>query len=126
MRNKGRSKIIIADDSMFIVRQLTQIMMSGGYTITESVLNGIEAVDSYKRHYPEVKLITLDITMPGMTGIEALELILEFDPEATVVMVSTLGTERLVRKSLVAGAKGYILKPLKRDRVLKRLVKAME
>ena len=63
----------------------------------------------------------MDITMPRMDGITALEQIIAFDKNARVVMVSALGKEELVKKSLLAGAKNYIVKPLDRKKVLERI-----
>jgi two-component system chemotaxis response regulator CheY len=67
----------------------------------------------------------MDITMPKMDGVTALEHIVEFDKEAKVVMVSALGKQDLVKKALLAGAKNYIVKPLDRKKVLERVVSVL-
>ena len=72
-----------------------------------------------------VDLVTMDITMPKMDGITALEQIMAFDKNAKVVMVSALGKEELVKKSLMLGAKSYIVKPLDRKKVLERISKVL-
>lgn len=120
-----KNKIIIADDSMFIIQQLSQIFMSKGYIIAGTATNGDEAIQCYKQFHPYVKLITLDITMPVMDGITALKRILEFDQQAAAIMISALGTESLVKHALVLGAKGYILKPLNRNKVLERITRVV-
>jgi len=80
----------------------------------------------YKEHHPKVDLVTMDITMPKMDGITALEKIIEFDKNAKVVMISALGKQELVKKSLLLGAKNYIIKPLDRKKVLERLVSVIK
>jgi two-component system chemotaxis response regulator CheY len=68
----------------------------------------------------------MDITMPVMDGVSALEKILEFDKNAVVIMVSALGKEDVVKKSLLLGAKSYIVKPLDRKKVLERVVSVLK
>jgi two-component system chemotaxis response regulator CheY len=67
----------------------------------------------------------MDITMPKMDGVTALEKIIEFDKDAAVVMISALGKQELVKKSLLLGAKNYIVKPLDRKKVLERVVSSI-
>ncbi len=117
----SKDQIIIADDSAFILQQLSQIFVAQGYSIANTASNGQEAVESYTQYHPHVKFVTLDITMPVMDGITALEKILQIDPHAIVIMISSLGTEALVKKSLLIGARGYILKPLNKNKVLERV-----
>ena len=87
-----------------------------------TAVDGMEGVEKYKELYPNVDLVTMDITMPKMDGVSALEKIIEFDKDAKVVMISALGKEDLVKKSLLVGAKNYIVKPLDRKKVLERVV----
>ena len=114
-------RVLVVDDSMFVAKQLTQILSSDGYEIVATAQDGKEGVDKYKELCPNVDLVTMDITMPRMDGITALEQIMAFDKNARVVMVSALGKEELVKKSLLAGAKNYIVKPLDRKKVLERI-----
>ncbi|MBQ1999574.1 MAG: response regulator, partial [Spirochaetales bacterium] len=83
--------------------------------------DGEEAVAKYKEHYPNIDLVTMDITMPKMDGLTALEQIMAFDKSAKVVMISALGKEELVKKALLLGAKNFIIKPLDRVKVLERI-----
>jgi two-component system chemotaxis response regulator CheY len=76
--------------------------------------------------YPNIDLVTMDITMPVMDGVSALEKILEFDKDAKIIMVSALGKEDVVKKSLLLGAKSYIVKPLDRKKVLERVVSVLK
>jgi two-component system, chemotaxis family, chemotaxis protein CheY len=114
-------KVLVVDDSVFVVKQLSQILMSEGFEIIDTAANGEEAILKYKEKFPNVDLITLDITMPTMDGIAALEKIIEFDKNAKAIIISALGKEDLVKKALVIGAKNYIVKPLERDKVLSRI-----
>ena len=114
-------RVLVVDDSMFVAKQLTQILTSDGYAIVATAVDGKDGVDKYKELCPNVDLVTMDITMPRMDGITALEQIIAFDKNARVVMVSARGKEELVKKSLLAGAKNYIVKPLDRKKVLERI-----
>ena len=119
-------RVLIVDDSAFVAKQLTQILSSDGYEIVATAADGKEGVDKYKELCPNVDLVTMDITMPRMDEITALEQIVAFDKNAKVVMVSALGKEELVKKSLLAGAKNYIVKPLDRKKVLERIASSIK
>ena len=118
-------KVLVVDDSMFVAKQLGQILTSEGYEVVATAVDGKEGVDKYKELCPNVDLVTMDITMPKMDGLTALEQIMAFDKDAKVVMVSALGKEELVKKSLMLGAKSYIIKPLDRKKVLERISKIL-
>ena len=114
-------KVLIVVDSIFVAKQLGQILSSEGYEVVATAGDGKEGVDKYKELYPNIDVVTMDITMPRMDGITALEQIMAFDKDANVIMVSALGKEELVKKSLMLGAKNYIVKPLDRKKVLERI-----
>lgn len=114
-------RVLLVDDSIFIAKQLSQILSSEGYDVVGTAADGLIGVEMYKENFPNVDLVTMDITMPNMDGITALEKIMEFDKNARVVMISALGKEDLVKKALVTGAKSYIVKPLDRKKVLERI-----
>jgi len=118
-------KVLVVDDSMFVAKQLGQILTSEGYEVVATAVDGKEGVDKYKELCPNVDLVTMDITMPKMDGLTTLEQIMAFDKNAKVVMVSALGKEELVKKSLMLGAKSYIIKPLDRKKVLERISKIL-
>ena len=98
----SKYRVMIVDDSMFVAKQLGQILTSEGYEVVATAADGKEGVDKYKELAPNVDLVTMDITMPRMDGITALEQIMAFDKTARVVMVSALGKEELVKKSKAA------------------------
>jgi two-component system chemotaxis response regulator CheY len=119
-------RVMIVDDSMFVAKQMTQILTSEGFEVVATAADGAEGVEKYKELFPNVDLVTMDITMPKMDGITALEKIIEFDKNAKVIMVSALGKQELVKKSLLTGAKNYIVKPLDRKKVLERIVMTLD
>ena len=119
-------RVLVVDDSMFIAKQLGQIFTSEGFEVVGTAGDGQQGVERYKEFHPNVDLVTMDITMPVMDGVTALEKILEFDKNACVIMVSALGKEDIVKKSLLMGAKSYIVKPLDRKKVLERAVSVLK
>jgi two-component system chemotaxis response regulator CheY len=115
-------RVLIVDDSMFVTKQISQILTSEGFDVIGTASDGQEGFEKYKEQYPNVDLVTMDITMPRMDGVTALEKIIEFDKDAKVIMISALGKQDLVKKSLLIGAKNYIVKPLDRAKVLERIL----
>ncbi|MBN1648516.1 MAG: response regulator [Spirochaetales bacterium] len=127
LRSDGKKyKVLVVDDSMFVTKQITQILTSEGFEIAGTANDGQAGVEKYKELYPDVDLVTMDITMPRMDGVTALEKIIEFDKEAKIVMISALGKQDLVKKSLLLGAKNYIVKPLDRKKVLERVLMSLK
>ena len=122
----GSYRVLVVDDSMFIAKQLGQIFTSEGFEVVGTAADGAQGFERYKEMYPNIDLVTMDITMPIMDGITALEKILEFDKNAMVIMVSALGKEDVVKRSLLTGAKSYIVKPLDRKKVLDRVVSVLK
>jgi two-component system chemotaxis response regulator CheY len=122
----GSYRVLVVDDSMFIAKQLGQIFTSEGFEVAGTAADGAQGVELYKTLHPNIDLVTMDITMPVMDGVTALEKILEFDKNACVIMVSALGKEDVVKKSLLMGAKSYIVKPLDRKKVLERVVSVLK
>ncbi len=118
--------VLIVDDSIFVKKQLSQILQSEQFNVIDTASDGEEAIEKYKEHHPGIDLVTMDITMPKMDGISALEKIIEFDKEAKIIMISALGKQELVKKSLLLGAKNYIIKPLDRKKVLERIVMVLQ
>lgn len=82
--------------------------------------NGAEAIQMYKNLKPDI--VTMDVTMPDMGGLDALKAILAFDPGAKVVMVTAMGQEVLVREAILSGAKSFIVKPFKEDNLIRTLL----
>ena len=119
-------RVLVVDDSMFVTKQISQILTSEGFEVVGSAKDGQEGLEKYKELYPNVDLVTMDITMPRMDGVTSLEKIIEFDKDARVIMISALGKQDLVKKSLLLGAKNYIVKPLDRKKVLERVLMSLK
>ncbi len=112
------AKILIADDSKFMRKMLSDILTAEGHQITGESENARETIELYKKLKPD--LVTLDIIMPLVEGIEALSALkamIEENPQAKVVMVSALGQEDVVEECIRAGAKAFIVKPFKSTNV---------
>lgn len=108
-------KVLVVDDSPIIVRDLTAMLKELDYKVIETAATGREAVAIYKICKPDV--VTMDITMPDMDGIEATRLIMRENPHAKIVMVTSHGQEKMVLDALKAGARGYVLKPFQRHKL---------
>jgi two-component system chemotaxis response regulator CheY len=105
--------VMIVDDSMIMTQKLKLVLTELGHEVVRICKDGPDAI----RDYPLVKpdLVTMDITMPGMDGIEAMQAILADHPRARVIMVTSHGQEAMVVRALDAGALGYVLKPVSKD-----------
>lgn len=114
-------KVLVVDDAAFMRLSLKNMLVKNEFEVVGDAENGAIAVDMYKKLKPDI--VTMDITMPEMEGIEALKKILEFDPNANVIMISALGQEAKVKQAIILGAKGFIVKPFKEDYLVKTLSK---
>ncbi|MCS7299178.1 MAG: response regulator [Spirochaetia bacterium] len=117
----SKYKALVVDDSAFTLKQITQILMSAGIEVVGNAPRGEDAIRMYKELYPNVDFMTLDITMPDIDGLQVLKEILSFDKNAKIIMVTALGREDIVKTAIMNGAKGFILKPLDRLKVLERI-----
>lgn len=109
-------RVLICDDAMFMRAMMTSVLEQAGYEIAGEAENGLEAIERYKSLKPD--LVTMDIIMPDMGGIDAVREIVSSDPEARILMLSALGQQRLVDEAIQAGAKEFVIKPLQPERVL--------
>ena len=112
-------KILIVDDTLFMRTLLKNILFSGGHAIVGEAGDGEDGVAKYKELKPD--LVTMDIVMPKLNGIEALKAIKEFDPAAKIVMCTAVGQEQMVKLAIKSGAKGYIIKPFQAPKVLEEV-----
>jgi two-component system, chemotaxis family, chemotaxis protein CheY len=117
-------KVLIVDDAAFMRMAIKKILEKNGFEVIGEAENGERGVQKYKESKPDI--VTMDMTMPEMTGIEALKAIREFDPKAKVVMVSAMGQEVFIREAVIQGAKSFIVKPFKEDHVVRTLNKILE
>ncbi len=117
-------RVLIVDDAMFMRAMIRDILVnSGRYEVVGEASNGQESVEQYHALAPD--LVTMDIVMPQMDGIEACREILKTSPKARIIMCSALGQEALVIESIAAGAKDFIVKPFSAEKVLKVLDSVM-
>jgi len=114
-------KILVVDDAAFMRLSLKTTLERNGYDVVGEAENGRRAIELYKILRPEI--VTMDITMPDMDGIEALGEIIKFDPKANVIMLSAMGQETKIREAIMLGAKGFIIKPFKEEHFIKSLSK---
>ena len=110
-------KILLVDDAAFMRKMIKDVLSKGGYTELYEAVDGIDAVEKFAEIHPD--LVMMDITMPNMDGLDALKAIRAKDGNANVVMCSAMGQESMVMDAVRSGAKDFIVKPFKADRVLK-------
>ena len=108
-------KILVVDDASFVRMALGQILMEDGHEIVGEAADGVEAIEKYKLLKPD--LVTMDITMPVMGGIDSLKGIIQFDPNAKVIMCSAMGQQEFVFQAIEAGALDCIVKPFDKERI---------
>jgi two-component system chemotaxis response regulator CheY len=114
-------KVLIADDAAFMRLALRKILERNGFEVVGEAVDGWEAVNKFVTLKPDI--VTMDITMPKMDGIESLKEIRSKDPSAKVIMISALGQENWVKKAVMEGAKGFIVKPYEESYVVQTLKK---
>jgi len=110
-------KILLVDDAAFMRKMIKDALSKAGYSEIFEAVDGADAVGKYDEIKPD--LVIMDITMPNMDGLEALKAIRGKDGGANVVMCSAMGQESMVMDAVRSGAKDFIVKPFKPDRVLK-------
>lgn len=113
---------MIVDDAIFMRMKLKDILEKNGYEVVAEAQNGADAIEKYKAEKPDI--VTMDITMPEMNGIEALQAIKKIDPSAKIIMCSAMGQQAMVMEAIQSGALDFIVKPFETDRVIDSIVKA--
>ena len=116
-------KILIVDDSFMMRTMIKNIMSNAGYEVIGEASNGIEAINKYKDIHPD--LVTMDITMPELNGIEALKGIREIDKNAKVVMCTAMGQKPMVLDAVKNGAKDFVVKPFSAKDIVRTVDKAL-
>lgn len=108
---------MIVDDSLIMVSNLTLMITEMGHEVVGTARSGSEAVTKFKKLHPDI--VTMDITMGDISGIEAVEKIMDINPDAIIIMITSHGQEKMVLDAINAGAKGYLLKPIKNENLKK-------
>ena len=112
------TKVLVVDDASFMRMRMSKLLTENNFEVHEAE-NGLDAFNKYKEG--QYDLVIMDITMPVMDGIEAVQKIVEYDPEAKVIMCSALGQQQMVIEALQAGAKDFIVKPFQPDRIMESI-----
>jgi len=116
-------RILIVDDAAFMRMMIKNIVTKHGYEVVGEAENGQVAVELYKQLKPD--LVTMDITMPEMNGIEGVKAIRQIDPNANIIMCSAMGQQAMVMEAIQAGAKDFIVKPFQQERILQAIERVL-
>ncbi len=117
-------RVLIVDDTKFMRNILASILKKKDLEIAGEAVNGSEAIEKYRELKPD--LVTMDIIMPEVDGIQAVKEILKFDPEARILMCSAMGQQALVIEAIQAGAKDFVIKPFQPTRVLEAVDRTLQ
>ena len=109
-------RILIVDDSTIMRKNLRAILSKAGYEVVAEAINGLEAFHAYEKHKPD--LVTMDVTMPVMDGIQAVKKIISQYPEAKIVVISAFDQRTMLFEAMENGAKHYIIKPITAEKLL--------
>ncbi|MCX7773913.1 MAG: response regulator [Clostridia bacterium] len=111
-----KTTFVITDDAIFMRTLLRKIIEQGeNFEVLGEASNGREAIEAAKQHQPDI--LTLDITMPEMDGIQAVPEILKVSPKTKIIMVSAMGQQSMVIEAIKQGAKDFVVKPFEKSRV---------
>lgn len=116
-------KIMVVDDSRMVQLQLQKVLSGTDYQVVACCQSGEEAVETYGKVNPD--LVTMDILMPGMDGLEAARLILQDHPQARILMISSLAYDDTIDEAKKIGAKGFVYKPFEREQMIQAIEQAL-
>jgi two-component system, chemotaxis family, chemotaxis protein CheY len=115
--------VLICDDALFMRSMLADILKSAGFEVVGEAQTGTEAVKQYRALHPD--LVTMDIVMPEMGGIDAVRAIMKEFPHARILMCSAMGQQALVIEAIQAGARDFVVKPFQPSRVLEAVQRVL-
>ncbi len=115
--------VLVCDDAIFMRTMISDILSQAGYEIVGEAETGVQAVERFKELKPD--LVTMDIVMPDMGGIDAVREIVGQDPDARILMCSAMGQQALVVEAIQAGAKDFVVKPFQPSRVLEAVQRVL-
>ena len=115
--------MLVCDDAVFMRTMIGDILTQAGLEVIGEADSGAQAVEKYKALKPD--LVTMDIIMPEMGGIEAVKQITQLDPAARILMCSAMGQQALVQEALAAGARDFVVKPFQPSRVLEAVQRVL-
>lgn len=117
-------RALVVDDAAFMRAVLRDILVSNGISTVYEAKDGAAAVEAFRKYRPDV--VTMDIIMPEMDGLQALRAILEIDREARVIMVTSVGQEHVIKQAMTLGAKNYLTKPFEKAAVAKVVMNTLD
>jgi two-component system chemotaxis response regulator CheY len=115
--------VLVCDDAIFMRTLISDILSQSGFEIIGEAETGLQAIERYKQLRPD--LVTMDIVMPDMGGIDAVREITKFDTNAKILMCSAMGQQALVVEAIQAGAKDFVVKPFQPSRVLEAVQRVL-
>lgn len=115
--------VMIVDDVAFVRKTLSDILSDAHFKVVGEAANGKEALDMYPKLRPDI--VTMDIVMPELSGIDATRRICKMDKDAKVIIISAMGQENFVMEAINVGAKDFILKPFSADDVVRTIERVM-
>ena len=115
--------VLVCDDAIFMRTMISDILSGAGYEVVGEAETGVQAVERYRQLKPD--LVTMDIVMPDLGGIEAVREIVKFDPAARILMYSAMGQQALVVEAIQAGARDFVVKPFQPSRVLEAVQRVL-
>ena len=116
-------RVLVCDDAIFMRTMISDILSGAGYEVVGEAETGLQAIERYKELRPD--LVTMDIVMPHMGGIDAVREIVKDDPNAKILMCSAMGQQALVVEAIQAGAKDFVVKPFQPSRVLEAVQRVL-
>jgi two-component system, chemotaxis family, chemotaxis protein CheY len=116
-------RVLVCDDAIFMRTMISDILSGAGYDVVGEAETGVQAIERYRDLKPD--LVTMDIVMPDMGGIDAVREIIKHDPDAKVLMCSAMGQQALVVEAIQAGAKDFVVKPFQPSRVLEAVQRVL-
>ena len=113
--------VLVVDDAAFMRVTIKNMLEKNGFSVVGEAENGKVAVNKFHELSPDI--VTMDITMPEMDGLAALKAIMQMNSSARIVMMTAMGQQGMVKEAVMAGAKGFIVKPFKEETVVSALAK---
>ncbi len=123
MNTRTGARVVVVDDALFMRRLLRDLLEDAGHRVVGEGDDGDQLVELYEIHRPD--LVTLDLVMPNVGGLEALEALLAAHPDATVIVCSSVSDERSILEAIGLGARDYVLKPVQPAKLLDAVAKAL-
>ncbi len=120
----AKGTVLLVDDSRMSRKMLKALLEEEGYSVIAEAGDGLEAIEAYKKYSPD--LVTLDITMPNMDGIDALKELLAINPDVKAIMITAAGQQNKLIQALKYGAKKFITKPFEKEEVINNVNEVME